>query len=212
MYCSNQLAFIFTSGGGPGVARHGSRHTLIFWQVPQVFDCFVAGSHESSDSNVLSRERGCREEEKQYWAMWTVMCAELDRRMGSFLFNGLAPSINIPPSSSTRRCNSTRVSSEASEKKLNTRDCQSKKKQQETTRLRGSLGVRRRAAAPPHLASVRWQQAVLVSASGEGASCREQCRLVPRAHGRGGQRLNQWKLKRNYGSEWKNARSNTKGT
>ena len=39
---------------------YGGRHTLI---------CFVAGSHGSSDSNIVSRERGCREEEKQYWAI-----------------------------------------------------------------------------------------------------------------------------------------------
>jgi len=75
------------------------------------------------------------------------MCAELDRRMGSFLFNGLAPSINIPPSSSTRRCNSTRVSSEAS-KKNSTRGIANRrrnnKKQRGCAGLWASGGVQRR--------------------------------------------------------------------
>ena len=57
---------------------------------------FCRRSHGSSDSNVLSRERGCRYEEKEYWAMWTILCAELGRRMSSFLSNGLAPSIYMP--------------------------------------------------------------------------------------------------------------------
>ena len=78
-------------GGGPGMARCGGRHTLIFLtSTPRSSIRLSPSSHRTSVSNVLSRGRGCRKK-KYSIGPNEPLFVELGRPMaGSFLVNGPA--------------------------------------------------------------------------------------------------------------------------